>query len=180
MVLRHDRGQDGIRKGRFGGAGGETQMVGRKWAVMVVMVSGLTAAACGSSTTPLSAPRHQPHASQIPKQVPITATTTQAPVAPTTAVPPTTTTTVPPAPPATTTTRPPPPPTTTTTAAPPPPPPVTTPPAAPTGCHPTAASGNCYQAGEFCSAADHGLTGVAGNGEAIACENNNGWRWEPA
>jgi hypothetical protein len=23
------------------------------------------------------------------------------------------------------------------------------------------------------------MTGVAGNGEAIICENNNGWRWEP-
>jgi hypothetical protein len=24
------------------------------------------------------------------------------------------------------------------------------------------------------------MSGVAGNGEAITCEYNNGWRWEPA
>jgi hypothetical protein len=23
------------------------------------------------------------------------------------------------------------------------------------------------------------MTGVAGDGEPIICENNNGWRWEP-
>ena len=28
-------------------------------------------------------------------------------------------------------------------------------------------------------AVDHGMTGVAGNGEPIICSNNNGWRWEP-
>jgi large repetitive protein len=60
-----------------------------------------------------------------------------------------------------------------TVASPPPPPP------APAMCHPTTSSGNCYKAGEFCPAADHGHTGVAGNGEAIVCEDNNGWRWEP-
>jgi len=48
------------------------------------------------------------------------------------------------------------------------------------GCHPTTSSGNCYQPGEFCSAAEHGETGVAGDGETIKCEDNNGWRWEPA
>ena len=26
---------------------------------------------------------------------------------------------------------------------------------------------------------DHRLTGVAGDGEAIECEYNNGWRWQP-
>jgi hypothetical protein len=25
-----------------------------------------------------------------------------------------------------------------------------------------------------------GMSGIAGNGEAIICENNNGLRWEPA
>jgi cell division septation protein DedD len=63
-------------------------------------------------------------------------------------------------------------------------PPVTAPPAitppAPAGCHPLSSGGNCYEAGELCSAADHGLSGVAGNGEAITCEDNDGWRWEPA
>jgi hypothetical protein len=47
------------------------------------------------------------------------------------------------------------------------------------GCHPTTSTGHCYQPGEFCSDADHGLTGVAGDGKAIECEDNDGWRWEP-
>jgi cardiolipin synthase A/B len=55
-------------------------------------------------------------------------------------------------------------------------PPMTTP--TPTGCHPTTSSGHCYAPGELCSNADHGMTGIAGNGEAIICENKNGWRWE--
>lgn len=48
-----------------------------------------------------------------------------------------------------------------------------------TDCSPKTSSGNCYEPGEYCSVADHGMTGVAGNGEPIICENNNGWRWEP-
>jgi hypothetical protein len=47
-------------------------------------------------------------------------------------------------------------------------------------CHPITASGNCYKPGEFCSHADAGMTGVAGDGEKIICEKNRGWRWEPA
>jgi hypothetical protein len=62
------------------------------------------------------------------------------------------------------------------TAAPPPPPPSAPPSPA---CQPLSSSGNCYEPGEFCSDADHGLSGVAGNGEAITCEDNDGWRWEP-
>jgi hypothetical protein len=85
----------------------------------------------------------------------------------------TTTTTIPP----TTTTTTAPPPTTTTTAYVPPPPPPTT--AAPAGCHPLSDAGHCYTAGEACRDSDHGVTGVAGNGETITCENNNGYRWEP-
>jgi phosphatidylserine/phosphatidylglycerophosphate/cardiolipin synthase-like enzyme len=49
----------------------------------------------------------------------------------------------------------------------------------PTGCHPKTSSGNCYEPGEYCSDADRGISGVAGDGEAIVCEDNNGWRWEP-
>jgi len=60
-------------------------------------------------------------------------------------------------------------------AAPPPPAP-----AAPAGCHPLSNEGTCYEPGEFCRASDQGVTGVAGDGEAIICENNNGLRWEPA
>jgi hypothetical protein len=82
-------------------------------------------------------------------------------VPPTTTSPPTTTTTQPPLPP--TTTAPLPPPTT----------------AAPASCTPMTDSGSCYEPGEYCRDSDHGASGVAGDGETITCENNNGWRWEP-
>lgn len=61
------------------------------------------------------------------------------------------------------------------------PPPTDNAPTAPTSssCHPLSSSDNCYKAGEYCSDADHGLTGVADDGEAIVCEDNDGWRWEP-
>jgi hypothetical protein len=52
--------------------------------------------------------------------------------------------------------------------------------APPSGCYPKTDGGNCYEPGEFCRTSDHGVSGVAGNGEAIICEDNNGWRWEPA
>ena len=61
-----------------------------------------------------------------------------------------------------------------TTAAPPPPPPA---PAA--TCHPLTNGGKCYEPGEFCRDSDHGVTGLAGDGETIRCEDNDGWRWEP-
>jgi hypothetical protein len=48
------------------------------------------------------------------------------------------------------------------------------------GCYPRTSAGNCYKAGEYCPDADHGMHGIAENGESIVCENNNGWRWEPA
>ena len=50
----------------------------------------------------------------------------------------------------------------------------------PASCYPKTNSGNCYEPGEFCRKADHGMSGVAGDGKAIVCEDNNGWRWEPA
>jgi hypothetical protein len=91
-------------------------------------------------------------------------------------------------------------PTTTSPAPPPPaqpptshafvaPPPHTTPPAPPVAppppattvsCHPLSNGGNCYSAGQFCRNTDHGVHGIARNGEAIVCADNNGWRWEPA
>jgi hypothetical protein len=52
--------------------------------------------------------------------------------------------------------------------------------AAPATCHPLTNGGKCYEPGEFCRASDHGVTGVAGDGETITCEDNDGWRWEPA
>lgn len=63
----------------------------------------------------------------------------------------------------------------------PPPAPVNPPAAAPAAaCQPLTNGGNCYEPGEYCRNADHGVHGVAGNGEAIVCTDNNGWRWEPA
>jgi phosphatidylserine/phosphatidylglycerophosphate/cardiolipin synthase-like enzyme len=49
----------------------------------------------------------------------------------------------------------------------------------PAACHPRTGSGNCYEPGEFCSTAEHGETGVAGDGETIVCTDHDGWRWEP-
>jgi hypothetical protein len=64
------------------------------------------------------------------------------------------------------------------------PPAASTPPSsaapAPQGCYPRASSGNCYEPGEFCPHADAGMTGVAGDGKTIICEDNDGLRWEPA
>ncbi len=51
---------------------------------------------------------------------------------------------------------------------------------APPGCFPKTSSGNCYEPGEFCSTAEHGETGVAGDGKAIKCENTDPgstWHW---
>jgi hypothetical protein len=67
--------------------------------------------------------------------------------------------------------------------APPPSPKTTAPAAASTtssGCYPLTNGGNCYEPGEYCRNSDHGVSGVAGDGERIICEDNNGWRWEPA
>jgi len=69
-------------------------------------------------------------------------------------------------------------------AAPPPsrptsPTPTQTPSPTPTGCYPLSNEGTCYEPGEYCRNDDHGASGVAGDGEAITCEDNNGWRWEP-
>jgi hypothetical protein len=52
--------------------------------------------------------------------------------------------------------------------------------AAPASCHPLTNGSKCYEPGEYCRNADHGASGVAGDGKAITCENNDGWRWEPA
>jgi len=51
---------------------------------------------------------------------------------------------------------------------------------APAGCQPLSDEGTCYEPGEYCRDDDHGLSGVAGNGEPIICEDDDGWRWEPA
>jgi hypothetical protein len=46
-------------------------------------------------------------------------------------------------------------------------------------CYPTSDEGTCYEPGEYCRDDDHGMTGLAGDGEQIVCEDNDGWRWEP-
>jgi hypothetical protein len=66
-----------------------------------------------------------------------------------------------------------------TTAPPASPAPVTTS-AAPASCYPLSDEGTCYEPGEYCRDDDHGTSGVAGDGEAIVCEDNDGWRWEPS
>ena len=74
-------------------------------------------------------------------------------------------------------------PTASRTVAPSPAPQTTAPAAAPatsSGCHPLTNAGNCYEPGEYCRDSDHGASGVAGDGKAIICEDNDGWRWEPA
>jgi hypothetical protein len=49
------------------------------------------------------------------------------------------------------------------------------------GCSPVTSSGNCYRAGEYCSAAEHGTTGIAGDSAHIACVlAGSRWRWEAA
>jgi hypothetical protein len=59
------------------------------------------------------------------------------------------------------------------------PPPPAASPAPAAGCYPISDEGTCYEPGEYCRDDDHGVTGVAGDGESIECEDNDGWRWEP-
>jgi hypothetical protein len=70
-------------------------------------------------------------------------------------------------------------PTITHSAAPPPAPATSAAAPPPASCSPLTNGGNCYEPGEYCRNSDHGMYGVAGDGEKIACEDNNGWRWEP-
>ncbi|HUB93924.1 MAG TPA: G5 domain-containing protein [Verrucomicrobiae bacterium] len=58
--------------------------------------------------------------------------------------------------------------------------PTPTPTPAPTqSCYPLSSENTCYEPGEYCRDSDHGTSGLAGDGESITCEDNNGWRWEP-
>ncbi len=47
-------------------------------------------------------------------------------------------------------------------------------------CTPISDGGTCYEPGEYCRDDDHGASGIAGDGESIVCEDNDGWRWQPA
>lgn len=53
-------------------------------------------------------------------------------------------------------------------------------PSTPSGCYPLSDEGTCYEPGEYCRDSDHGASEVAGDCESIICEDNDGWRWEPA
>lgn len=57
-------------------------------------------------------------------------------------------------------------------------PPATTPPTAAPSCTPISDEGTCYEPGEYCRDDDHGVSGIAGDGKRITCEDNDGWRWE--
>jgi hypothetical protein len=48
------------------------------------------------------------------------------------------------------------------------------------GCYPLSDENTCYEPGEYCRDSDHGKSGVAGDGKAIICEDDDGWRWAPA
>ncbi|WP_157436188.1 hypothetical protein [Actinospica robiniae] len=45
-------------------------------------------------------------------------------------------------------------------------------------CHPLSSTNHCYKPGQFCSNADHGMSGIDEEGDPIKCVDNNGWRWE--
>jgi hypothetical protein len=64
-------------------------------------------------------------------------------------------------------------------ATPPAPPASMAPPPPSVSCYPLSNEGTCYEPGEFCRDDDHGMTGLAGDGKTIVCEDNDGWRWEP-
>jgi 4-amino-4-deoxy-L-arabinose transferase-like glycosyltransferase len=46
-------------------------------------------------------------------------------------------------------------------------------------CTPISNEGTCYEPGEYCRGSDEGDSGIAGDGESIICEDNDGLRWEP-
>jgi hypothetical protein len=166
------------RQGREPWAAGHKVLTGILVCCGVVFVTGITAG-CGSPTsstsvavasslvaTPLvAAPSPAVTRAQAPARTVTTAPSTQAQA-----------TTAPPSTQAQTTAAPqrtsPSTPARTTPAA----PPAST---APASCYPLSNEGTCYEPGEFCRNADHGKSGVAGDGKAIKCEDNDGWRWEP-
>ncbi len=146
-------------------------------AVLIIVIAGMAslgakarqadnASAVATTTptrtaTPSRTPaRHATSAKAVPTSAPLTAQAA-APAPATTAPAPATTAPAPVA----------------TTHAAAPPPPAST---APTGCRPLSDEGTCYEPGEYCRDDDHGVTGVAGDGKTITCEDNDGWRWEPA
>ena len=41
-------------------------------------------------------------------------------------------------------------------------------------CYPLSDEGTCYEPGEYCRDSDQGITGIAGDGKSIICEDNDG------
>lgn len=170
---------------RFRGrGGGNRKLVGIVGGAIGLLIVGL-ATGCGSGApagdnSPASAAPASPVASvtSIVASTQPPATKTTQPARTQTAV----STSQPPAPSAAAPKPAPPAPARTTHAAAPAPPASTAPPAskAPASCYPLTNGGNCYEPGEYCRNSDHGVHGVAGDGEAIVCSDNDGWRWEPA
>ena len=105
--------------------------------------------------SPTASPTPTPEASPTPTPAPTTAAPTPAAPAKTAAAP--------------TAAR--------TTSKPPAPQPTPTRTQQAAGCHPLSNAGNCYQAGQFCRASDHGVSGTDASGRVIVCVDKNGWRW---
>ena len=139
-------------------------------------------AGCGSASPASQGSRATagPSLSLRATEAPVTTSSAPPPAAvPTTAAPPTTAPARPAAPPPAPVRGTPPPAPAPKSSAPAPKPPPPPPSPAPAGCHPLTDGGKCYEPGEFCRDSDHGVTGLAGDGKVIKCEDNDGWRWEP-
>lgn len=132
----------------------------------------LVAVATSTPNQPVAQTSRATATAHVPGHFPQTGGNATATVPPTTT--PVLTNTPTPAPTATATPLPPTPPTAIPAPAP------TTSPPPPPDCYPLTNSGNCYEPGEYCRSADHGASGIAGDGERITCTYNNGWRWEPS
>ena len=129
----------------------------KRISLLLVPMLALLLAGCGSkttasiaTTTPTTLASSTTSATAAPRATTLPPSTTASTRTPTTMRPPGTT-----APP--------------TTAAPTP----TT-----TGCY-IDPEGNCYKPGEYCPKSLYGQT-VQGASGPITCEDNDGWRWEPA
>jgi hypothetical protein len=141
-------------------------MSGWKMPTKVIVTVAFAALVIAVAATSKPPPKNTQAAVATSSTQAATTTVRSAPTRPpaTTTVPPTT------APP---TTAPP------TTAPPTTSPPTTAAPATASSCTPLSDEGTCYEPGEYCRDSDHGASGVAGDGESITCEDNDGWRWEP-
>jgi hypothetical protein len=45
-------------------------------------------------------------------------------------------------------------------------------------CQPLSRTGQCYNVGDSCPAADHNQSGTDAKGNVITCVNNHGWHWQ--